>query len=65
MSHTVRSVGNSVGLPPFRNTNRPKPEYLRKLNRKARRLGFDSAAHLAIFKTLMTAKAVKQAESQP
>ena len=62
--HRVRSVGNSVGLPAFRNTNRPKPEYLRKANRRARRLGFDSMAHMLIFKTLITAAMAKRQEEE-
>ena len=47
----VRSIGNSVGKKPFSNTNRKKPNYTRRLNRKARAHGFAShkafVAHLA------------------
>lgn len=52
-SHTVRSVGRSVGLPMFRNTNRPKPLYKRRANRLARKAGFQDHAHLTVFLALM------------
>jgi hypothetical protein len=56
----MRSIGNAVGLKPFRNTNRNKPLYLRKKNRIARKHGFMDAAHQAIFLTLLAADKLKK-----
>ena len=47
----VRSIGNSVGTAPFRNTNRNKDKvlYTRRMNKRARALGYNNAAHLVQF----------------
>ena len=59
----VRTVGNGVGLPAFRNTNRPKPLYKRKANALARRRGFRDALHMELF-TEMMAQRLAQREAQ-
>jgi len=64
MAHTVRSIGNSVGLPAGRNTNRPNPRYLRKANARARRRGFVDAIHRATFTAMMVAHMAKLQEAE-
>ena len=52
-AHKVRTVGRSVGLPAFRNTNRPKPLYKRKANALARRRGFRDLLHMELFTAMI------------
>lgn len=47
---------NCLGLPPFRNTNRPGAKYLRRKDRKARAKGFLNHAHLELFKGMLRAQ---------
>ncbi len=60
--HVVRSVGNSVGVPAGRNTNRVGAKYKRKANRIARRLGFVDATHRAVFTAMIVAAHAKKQE---
>ena len=61
-AHVVRSVGNSVGVPAGRNTNRKDAKYKRKANAKARRMGFVDATHRAVFTAMMVAHHAKKQE---
>jgi len=61
----MRSIGNCVGVPAFKNTNRARPAYRKKKDRIARRNGFASAAHQAIFLSMIAnAQLIRKEEAK-
>lgn len=60
----LMKIGNAVGLPPFRNTNRLDAKYTRKANKKAKRMGFVDATHRATFTAMLAAAALRRQEAE-
>jgi hypothetical protein len=64
MAHVLRSIGNAVGTPPFKNTNRTTAKYTRKADKKARRMGFVNAIHRATFTAMLAGRMAQRQEAQ-